>query len=275
MEYRKMRALFVNEIDGPFVLREIARPEPARGQVLVRIAASGVNPLDTKIRAGRAPHARQPLAAVLGVDLAGVVEAVGDGVDALRPDDEVYGLATGVGGHQGSLAEYAAVDAALVARKPARLSMREAAALPLVLITAWEGLVDRAGVATGMKVLIQGGAGGVGHIAVQLARAFGAEVCASDSAGRRAIIEELGATFIDRESPMPEVLAAHPRRLRHRLQHRRGRQPGRGLPVRAHLHRPRGQQSRLGTARARAAVVPRRHLFGSVHAPAAPHRHRP
>jgi len=204
-----MRALFVNEIDGPFVLREIARPEPARGQVLVHIAASGVNPLDTKIRAGRAPHARQPLAAVLGVDLAGVVEAVGDGVDALRPDDEVYGLATGVGGHQGSLAEYAAVDAALVARKPARLSMREAAALPLVLITAWEGLVDRAGVATGMKVLIQGGADGVGHIAVQLARAFGAEVCASDSAGRRAIIEELGATFIDRESPMPEVLAQH------------------------------------------------------------------
>src|SRR5262244_2859612 len=122
-----MRALFVEQANGPLQMREVPMPRPAAGQVLVRIAASGVNPLDLKIRAGHAEHARQPLPAVLGMDLAGVVEKVGPGVDRFRRGDEVYAMATGIGGHPGSLAEHAAVDARLVAKKPASLSMREAA----------------------------------------------------------------------------------------------------------------------------------------------------
>ena len=119
-------------------------------------------------------------------------------------------MATGIGGAQGSLAEYAAVDARLLARKPVNLSMREAAGLPLVLITAWEGLVDRARVRAGQKVLIHGGAGGVGHVAVQIARAFGADVFATGSAGQQAIIEGFGATFIDyRKSSVEEYVAEH------------------------------------------------------------------
>ena len=133
----------------------------------------------------------------LGIDLAGTVEGTGPEVTAFREGDEVYGMTGGVGGIQGSLAEYAAVDVALLARKPSNLAMREAAALPLIFITAWEGLVDRANVQAGQKVLVQGGAGGVGHIAVQLAHAFGAEVFATGSAGSTAFIERLGAIPID------------------------------------------------------------------------------
>ncbi|QJP96684.1 zinc-dependent alcohol dehydrogenase family protein [Pseudomonas fluorescens] len=192
-----MRALMVDTADGPLRLVSLERPVAGAGQVLVRIKASGVNPLDLKIRAGQAAHARQPLPAVLGLDLAGVIEMVGEGVQGWAPGDEVYALATGIGGVQGSLAEFAVVDARLLARKPVNLSMREAAGLPLVLITAWEGLVDRARVSAGQKVLIHGGAGGVGHVAVQIARAFGAEVFATGSAGTRGIIEGYGATFID------------------------------------------------------------------------------
>ncbi|AXI62587.1 quinone oxidoreductase [Pseudomonas kribbensis] len=192
-----MNALIVDTANGPLRLVSLERPVAGAGQVLVRIKASGVNPLDLKIRAGQAAHARQPLPAVLGLDLAGVIEVVGEGVQGWAPGDEVYALATGIGGVQGSLAEFAVVDARLLARKPVNLSMREAAGLPLVLITAWEGLVDRARVSAGKKVLIHGGAGGVGHVAVQIARSFGAEVFATGSAGQREIIEGYGATFID------------------------------------------------------------------------------
>jgi NADPH:quinone reductase-like Zn-dependent oxidoreductase len=156
-----------------------------------------VNPLDIKIAAGKADHANVSLPAVLGIDMAGVVEAVGEGVRGFAPGDEVWGMTGGVGGVQGSLAEYAAVDARLLARKPASISMHQAAALPLVFITAWEGLVDRARIARGMKVLVHGGAGGVGHIAVQIAQAFGAEVYATGHAAQRATIEGFGAVFID------------------------------------------------------------------------------
>jgi NADPH2:quinone reductase len=168
-----MRAAIVDEQDGPFRIAHVSVPAPQPGQVLVRIHASGVNPLDTKIRAAKAEHARMPLPAILGMDLAGVVEAVGPDVTAFRPGDGVWGMAGGVGGHQGSLAEFAAVDAALLAPKPARLSMREAAAVPLVFITAWEDLVDRVKVRPGQTVLVQGGAGGVGHVAIQIAKARG------------------------------------------------------------------------------------------------------
>ncbi|MFJ4193564.1 zinc-dependent alcohol dehydrogenase family protein [Pseudomonas sp. NPDC089534] len=205
-----MRALMVETANGPLRLVSLQRPAPGAGEVLVRIKASGVNPLDLKIRAGQGAHARQALPAVLGIDLAGVVEAVGEGVHGWVPGDEVYAMATGIGGAQGSLAEYAVVDARLLARKPSNLSMREAAGLPLVVITAWEGLVDRARVRAGQKVLIHGGAGGVGHVAVQLARAYGAEVFATGSAGQRAIIEGFGATFIDhRQTPVEEYVNEH------------------------------------------------------------------
>ncbi|RZL30091.1 MAG: quinone oxidoreductase, partial [Rubrivivax sp.] len=167
------------------------------GQLLVRICASGVNPLDTKIRAGQAAHARQPLPAVIGMDLAGVVEQVGPGLTGWQPGEAVYGLAGGIGGLQGTLAQYIAVDADLLARKPGRLSMREAAALPLAVITAWEGLVDRAQLRAGQTVLVQGGAGGVGHVAVQLARARGAQVFATVAADDAELIKSWGATPID------------------------------------------------------------------------------
>src|ERR1700712_1982716 len=135
-----MRALIVREAGGAFDSVRLTRPVPRAGEVLVRIVASGINPLDTKIRAGAAAHARHPFPAVLGLDLAGVVEALGPGVTRWRVGDEVVGLTGGVGGLQGSLAEYAAVDADLLALKPINLSMREAAALPLVAITAGGGL---------------------------------------------------------------------------------------------------------------------------------------
>ncbi|MGY2402547.1 zinc-dependent alcohol dehydrogenase family protein [Pseudomonas sp. SDO5271_S396] len=200
----EMQALVVDTVDAPFRLTTMAKPVAGEGQVLVRIRASGLNPLDGKIRAGQAAHARQPLPAVIGMDLAGTVASV-NGVGEWRVGDEVYALATGIGGAQGSLAEYAAVDARLLAKKPETLSMREAAVLPLVLITAWEGLVDRARVGAGHKVLIQGGAGGVGHVAVQLAIAHGAEVFATGSARHRAVIEGLGATFIDYQQQTVEA----------------------------------------------------------------------
>jgi NADPH:quinone reductase len=200
-------------LDGPklpFRLASIERPKPKPGQVLVRIAASGVNPLDTKIRAGVAAHARHPLPAILGIDLAGIVAAVGPDVSTFREGDEVYGMTGGVGGVPGSLAEFGAVDADLLARKPGNLSMREAAALPLIFITAWEGLVDRAKVQAGQNVLIHGAAGGVGHVAVQLAKSIGANVFGTGSATSLAAIEQLGATQIDyHKNTVEQYVAEH------------------------------------------------------------------
>lgn len=204
-----MQAAILDAPNAPFRITSVAKPKPEAGQVLVRIAASGVTPLDTKIHAGQAAHARQTLPSILGMDMAGVVEAVGPGVSGFRRSDEVYGLTGGIGGLQGSLAQYAAVDADLLAIKPANLTMREAASLPLNVITAWEGLIDRAKIRSGQSVLIQGGAGGVGHIAVQIARALGARVFATGSAGDKAYIEQLGATFIDYNRPVADYVAEH------------------------------------------------------------------
>lgn len=203
-----MRALVLQEFGSPLELTEIATPAAQDGQVLVRVEASGVNPLDAKILAGKAAHAQRRLPAVPGLDLAGTVVAVGAGVDGFAPGDEVYGLTGGVGDLQGSLAEYAAVDARLLARKPARLTPREAAALPLVAITAWEGLVDRAGIGEGKTVLVHGGAGGIGHVAIQIARARGARVFATGSGGSLRTIEELGAIAIDYTTTEPGTYVA-------------------------------------------------------------------
>lgn len=203
-----MQALVLNRYDGPLELTDISLPEPAQGQVRVRVAASGLNPLDTKIRAGSAAHARHPLPLVLGIDMAGVVDAVGPGVSAFKVGDEVYGMTGGVGGIQGALAQYAAVDADLLALKPVNLSMREAAALPLAFTTSWSGIVDRAHLQAGQTVLVQGGAGGVGHVAVQLARALGAEVFATASSRNHDLVARLGATPIDYRAQSVEQYVA-------------------------------------------------------------------
>jgi NADPH:quinone reductase-like Zn-dependent oxidoreductase len=198
-----MRALVLEEFGADLLPTVLPRPVAGPGQVLVRIMASGVNPLDTKIRAGSAPHAQVTTPAVLGLDLAGVVVATGSDESGFAIGDEVYGMTGGVGGHQGTLAEYAAVDARLIAPKPRGLSMVEAAALPLAVITAWEGLVDRAAVGPEDVVLVHGGAGGVGQMAIQIARARGASVYATGSPASLSAIEEAGAVAIDRTTTTP------------------------------------------------------------------------
>jgi len=192
-----MKAALVEAQNAEFTMTDIAKPVAQAGQILVRIKAAALNPLDLKIRANEAAHARHPLPAILGIDMAGIVEAAGLGVTSFRAGDEVYGMTGGVGGLQGSLAEFAAVDADLVALKPRNLSMREAAALPLIAITAWEGLEERTQVKSDQKVLVIGGGGGVGHIAVQMAVAAGAEVYAVDGGSKADYIRSIGATPID------------------------------------------------------------------------------
>ncbi|MDR9775698.1 zinc-dependent alcohol dehydrogenase family protein [Rhizobium hidalgonense] len=202
-----MKALLAESPNSPLRIADLQRPVPGEAQVLVRIKASGVNPLDLKIRAGNAAHARHPLPAIVGIDMAGVVEEVGIGVSGFRRGDAVYGMTGGVGGVQGSLADFAAVDAALLAPKPQNLSMREAAALPLISITAWEGLVDRAGVRAGQKLLVIGG-GGVGHIVAQIAKAAGAKAYVVDGASKADYLAGLGATPIDRDAETVEYYVA-------------------------------------------------------------------
>ncbi|MBS1523812.1 MAG: zinc-dependent alcohol dehydrogenase family protein [Bacteroidetes bacterium] len=192
-----MKALVLESFNAPYQIREVDKPVAGKGQVLVKIEASGANPLDMKIKAGQAAHAQVTLPAILGIDMAGIVEAVGEGVTAFRPGDEVYGMTGGVGGNQGSLAEYATVDANLLAIKPGNLNMREAAALPLIFITAWEGLVDRANVSERKTVLVHGGAGGVGHVAIQIAKAKGAMVFSTVDPAKNELIKSYGATPID------------------------------------------------------------------------------
>ena len=205
-----MKAIILEQFNTPFVVKEVGKPVAGSGEVLVRILATGVNPLDIKIRAGQAAHAKMTVPAILGIDMAGVVDSIGEGVTGFAPGDEVYGMTGGVGNVQGALAEYAAVDATLLARKPANLSMREAAAIPLSFITAWEGLVDRADTREGKTVLVQGGSGGVGHMAVQLAVALGAKVFATDRADKASLIESYGATPIDfTTSTVEEYMKEH------------------------------------------------------------------
>jgi NADPH2:quinone reductase len=200
MTNKTMHALVVDAPNAPFRQTQVPMPVALPGQVVVRVHASGVNPLDTKIRAGAAAHARHPLPAILGIDLAGIVDHVGEGVSGFAPGDAVWAMAGGVAGVPGSMAEFAAVDARLLAKKPSNLSMREAAAWPLAVITAWEGLVDIANVKAGDKVLVIGAAGGVGHVVLQLARAFGAQTFGVDGAAKADTLRAIGATPIDRDT---------------------------------------------------------------------------
>ncbi|GLS26728.1 zinc-dependent alcohol dehydrogenase family protein [Marinibactrum halimedae] len=194
-----MKAMIIKQFGDSdvFEAAELPKPELKLGHVLVRVEASSVNPVDYKIRElGESLPFSPSLPAVLGMDFAGTIEAIGDDVKGFQVGDEVYGCAGGLGDLPGSLAEYLLADVRLIAHKPKSLSMAESAALPLVSITAFEGL-QRAGVAKGQKVLVHGGSGGVGHIALQLAKFFGADVYATGGGEKQlALIETLGATPI-------------------------------------------------------------------------------
>lgn len=195
-----MKAMLLNQYgdDAVFHAEELPQPSVKAGHVLVRLAATSVNTIDTMIRSmGKDLPLSPDLPAVLGMDFAGIVEQVGEGVTGFAPGDEVYGCAGGLADLQGTLAEHMLADARLIAHKPKSLLMREAAALPLVGITAYEGL-QRAGTKAGQKVLVHGGAGGVGHIAIQLARHFGADVYATGTGEQQvSVINEFDATAID------------------------------------------------------------------------------
>lgn len=194
-----------------FEAAELANPTAKVGHVVIKVAATSVNTVDTMIRILGSDLPLSPaLPAVLGMDFAGTVTELGEGVTGFSIGDEVYGCAGGLANLQGALGEFVLVDTQLIALKPKSMSMREAAALPLVAITAYEGLV-RAGVTAGQKVLVQGGAGGVGHVAVQLAKLFGADVYATISGDKTAeIITGYGATPINyRNETIEDYVAAH------------------------------------------------------------------
>lgn len=191
-----MKAVLMTAIGGPEVLqlRDIPTPELTRSSdLLVHLKAAGVNPIDTKLRS-RGSYFPDRLPTLLGCDGAGIVEQVGNQVSRFKPGDEVWFCNGGIGGHPGNYAEYALVDEQFAALKPARLDFAEAAAAPLVLITAWESLFERAQLSEGQRVLIHAGAGGVGHVAVQLAADVGAHVATTvGSDDKAALVSRLGA----------------------------------------------------------------------------------
>src|SRR5581483_9388863 len=177
-------------------LGEIDAPVPEEGHVLVRVEAASVNPYDWHVMRGM-PYPvrlvaglRRPRHAVLGSDLAGIVEAVGGGVTAFEPGDAVFG------GGRGAFAELAAVREARLARKPERLSFEQAAAIPIAGVTALQALRDHGRTEPGDRVLVNGAAGGVGTFAVQIAKALGAEVTGVCSSGNIELVGSLGATQV-------------------------------------------------------------------------------
>lgn len=178
-------------------LDEIAIPAIQRNnQVLIRLKAAGINPIDTKIRSKPEAFPLQ-LPYIPGCDGAGIIEAIGSAVSHFKVGDEVFYCQCGFHGVQGSYAKYAVVEQHYLAHKPHKLSFEEAAALPLVFITAWEALFDRARLRHGQRVLIQAGAGGVGHIAIQLAKEHGCEVATTVSSDEKAeFVRSLGADCI-------------------------------------------------------------------------------
>lgn len=191
-----MKAMMMREPGPPQMLAQTDLPAPEIERptdVLVRLEAAGVNPVDTKIRA-KGVLLPETLTAVLGCDGAGVVEAVGDEVSRFKPGDAVWFCHGGLGGPHGNYAEYIVVDESVAQPKPKSLDFAHAAAAPLVLITAWEALYDRARLHEGQTVLIHAGAGGVGHVAIQLARLAGARVATTVSSPEKAeYVHALGA----------------------------------------------------------------------------------
>lgn len=187
-----MRAISQNGLGGPEVLREVEleRPEPGISQILVQVHAAGVNPTDWKHRAH--PIFLGPPPFVLGWDVSGVVEATGFAVTLFKPGDEVFGMLPYPHG-AGSHAEYVTGPTRSFALKPGNIDHAQAGALPLVALTAWQALTDTAHLAAGQRVLIHAAAGGVGHVAVQMAKALGAHVTGTASAGNHQLLRDLGA----------------------------------------------------------------------------------
>ncbi|MFF7604501.1 zinc-binding dehydrogenase [Streptomyces parvulus] len=202
-----MRAISQDVLGGPEVLKEVRpeRPDPRPNEVLVRVRAAGVNPTDWKHRANGGFLGEPPF--VLGWDVSGTVEAVGIGVAAFAPGDEVFGMLSYPFGH-GSHAEYVTAPARTFTHKPAGIDHVQAGALPLVSLTAWQALVERADVRPGQRVLIHAAAGGVGHVAVQVAKARGAHVIGTASAGKHEFLRSLGAdeTVDYRETDFAEAV---------------------------------------------------------------------
>ncbi|MFF4255669.1 NADP-dependent oxidoreductase [Streptomyces sp. NPDC001663] len=202
-----MRAISQDVLGGPEVLKvvELERPEPRTNEVLVRVRAAGVNPTDWKHRATGGFLGKPPF--VLGWDVSGVVEAVGIGVARFKPGDEVFGMLSYPFGH-GSHAEYVSVPARWFAHKPASIDHTQAGALPLVSLTAWQALVEYADLQPGQRVLIHAAAGGVGHVAVQIAKARGAYVIGTASAGKHDFLRGLGVdeTIDYRETDFAEAV---------------------------------------------------------------------
>ncbi|MFE6052214.1 NADP-dependent oxidoreductase [Kitasatospora sp. NPDC056446] len=187
-----MRAVVQREVGGPEVLEvaEVERPELLSGEVLVRVRAAGVNPVDVAVRAGWFPLLGEPPFTV-GWDVSGVVEEAAPGA-RYRVGEEVYGMPF-FPRAANAYAEYVAAPSRQLARKPASIDHAQAAALPLAALTAWQGLVDLAGVSEGQRVLVHRAAGGVGHFAVQIAKARGAYVIALASEPKHAFLREIGA----------------------------------------------------------------------------------
>ena len=202
-----MRAMIINQYgeNAKFESQEVEIPTLKNGQVLIKISASSINTVDTMIRnMGTDLPFSPPTPAILGMDFAGTIEEIGIDVTGFSVGDEVYGCVGGLADLQGTLADYIAADSKLIARKAKNLTMKEAASLPLVGITAYEGLI-RANVKSGHKVLVHGGTGGVGHVAVQLAKHFGADVYTTVSGEKQAeIVKSYGAKPINYKSESVE-----------------------------------------------------------------------
>lgn len=195
-----MKALVINEFGTPNVFQRqtLAYPSTlAPNQVLIKVAATSLNPVDLKIRSGTASGIAPEFPAVLHGDVAGTIVQMGTEVTKFQIGDQVYGCAGGVKGLAGALAEYMVANADLLALKPRTLSMANAAAFPLVGITAYEALFQRSKILPGQKVLVHGGTGGVGHLAIQLAKAQGATVFTTVSSPEKSVIaKNLGADVV-------------------------------------------------------------------------------
>lgn len=198
-----MKAIVQDVAGGPEVLRltEVVRPEPGPTEVLVRVHAAGVNPVDWKVRTSGAmldgSTVSDATPFILGWDVSGVIEAVGFGVTRFQPGDEVFGMPRFP--HQaGAYSQYVTAPSRHFVRKPANLDHIQAAALPLAALTAWQSLVEFAEVTAGQRVLIHGAAGGVGHLAVQIAKARGAEVIGTARQSKHDFLRRIGVdTAID------------------------------------------------------------------------------
>jgi NADPH:quinone reductase-like Zn-dependent oxidoreductase len=188
-----MRVVVQESVGGPEVLHVVERPSPtpSAGEVLVRVAAAGINPVDVAVRAGFYPLLGEP-PFTIGWDISGTVVAVGNGVSGLKAGDDVFGMPF-FPKSAAAYAEQVIAPVDQIARKPQSLSHEQAAALPLAGLTAWLGLVRTAALRAGQRVLIHGAGGGVGHLAVQIAKARGATVIATASTGKIEFVRSLGA----------------------------------------------------------------------------------